>query len=63
VNGGKWKQEKHTDMSGLGPLFSHLAHKLVQAPAITYNEVSQALVVEDVLLPKPFLDLSFAIVR
>jgi hypothetical protein len=39
------------------PLFFHIVCELVQALAIIYDEIFQALAAEgDVLLPKPFLD-------
>jgi hypothetical protein len=41
------------------PVFFHVVSKLVQALAITYDEIFQVLAVEgDVLLSKPFLDLT-----
>jgi hypothetical protein len=45
---------------GIRPLFFHIFSKIVQALVITYYEIFQALAVEgDVLLLKPFLELSF----
>jgi hypothetical protein len=42
---------------GNSPLFFHVVSKLVEGLFIIYNEIFQAVVVEeDVLLPKPFLD-------
>jgi hypothetical protein len=57
VNGGKWRQEKHTDIFGLqSSVFSH-SFQIVQALVITYVEIFQVLAVEgDILLPMPFLD-------
>jgi hypothetical protein len=42
----------------VSPLFFHTVSKLVQA-LVVKDEIFQALVVEDVLLTKPFLDLGF----
>jgi hypothetical protein len=40
-------------------LFFHIVFKLVQALAITYDEIFQVLAVEgDVLLPKPLVDFT-----
>jgi hypothetical protein len=53
VNGDKKSTQMSLDIS---LLFFHIVSKLVQAFAITYNEIFQALGVEgDVLLPKTFL--------
>jgi hypothetical protein len=38
----------------ISPLFFYIVSKLVQAPVITYDKTE-----DDVLLPKPFLDLGF----
>jgi hypothetical protein len=41
------------------PLFFHIVPKFVQALVIRHDEIFKALAVkEDVLLPKPFMDLS-----
>jgi hypothetical protein len=42
------------------PLFFYIVPKFVQALVIMYDEIFQALMLEeDSLLPKPFLDLGF----
>jgi hypothetical protein len=41
------------------PIFFHTVPTLVEALAITYGEIFQAPALEDVLLPKPFLDFAF----
>jgi hypothetical protein len=56
VNGSKKITRICLDNSAL---FFHILSKLVQALFITYDEISQALAVGDVLLPKPFLNLGF----
>jgi hypothetical protein len=52
VNGGKWRQEKHTDIFGHQSSIFPLVDSLV----IINDEIFQTLVVEGVLLPKLFLD-------
>jgi hypothetical protein len=47
---------------GIIPLLFHIIPKLVQAIFINYNEIYQTLAAEDVLIPKPFLDLDFGCV-
>jgi hypothetical protein len=43
----------------IGPPFFHTVSKLVQALVIIHDEIFEVLAVEgDVLLPKPFLDLT-----
>jgi hypothetical protein len=57
VSGGKKSSWIYLDIC---PVFFHLVPRLVQAVVITYYEIFQVLAVEgDILLPKPFLDLSF----
>jgi hypothetical protein len=56
VSGGKKSRRICLDIS---PLFFHVVPRLLQALFITYDEISQALAVGDVLLPKSFQVLSF----
>jgi hypothetical protein len=43
---------------GISHLFLHILPKPVQV-LVMYDEMFQALVVDDLLFPKPFLDLGF----
>jgi hypothetical protein len=44
---------------GTSPLLLHTVPKPVQALLTAYDEIFHVLAVEDLLLPKPILDLGF----